>query len=623
VMKKNRAQVTIFVILAILIVVGIGLYFYFKGSGIVKQTIPQDIQPVYDSYLSCIDSETKNGAMILGFQGGYIEKPEFSSGSEYMPFSSELDFLGTGVPYWYYISGNGIVKNQVPTKEKMQEELNTFLETRINTCDFSLFEKKGYIINLGESDVKTTINSNTITVKVSQDLSINFENSSWNGKTHIYDTKSSLGNFYDASLKIYNLEQSKLFLENYSVDMLRLYAPVDGSEIGCSPKLWSIYEIKENLTSAIEGNIPAIKIKGDYYSLSTPENKYFIQDLGEDTNLNINFMYSRQWPMKFEVWPSEDNSILRADPVGLQEGMGMLGFCYVPYHFIYDLAYPVLIQVYSGDEVFQFPVVVYINKNNPRVPKEGESQPSIVPELCDKKIKEMSVYTYNNNLEPIEAEIKFKCFDTTCSIGKTQKSGEDAVLKENFPECINGFVIATSNGYETSRYQIESLSENVVTIIMQKKYTLNLEIDKDSREAKSAIISFIKDDKTTTISYPDQKTIELIPGQYTIKVYVYDNASINFQGASNMKCIEVQKSGILGLFGASEEKCFNLNIPEQVISLAVSGGGTEDYFIGESELESSKKLTITADDFGIPGKIEDLQKNYEKVETSNLKLIFS
>ena len=39
-----------------------------------------------------------------------------------------------------------------------------------------------------------------------------------------------------------------------------------------------------------------------------------------------------------------------AEPVGNQEGMGMLGFCYVAYHFVYDLAYPVLVQVYYEDE---------------------------------------------------------------------------------------------------------------------------------------------------------------------------------------------------------------------------------------------------------------------------------
>ena len=49
--------------------------------------------------------------------------------------------------------------------------------------------------------------------------------------------------------------------------------------------------------------------------LRSKENEYFVQDIGENIDVNVNFLYSNQWPMKLEVWPSEDG-ILRADPVG-------------------------------------------------------------------------------------------------------------------------------------------------------------------------------------------------------------------------------------------------------------------------------------------------------------------
>src|SRR3989338_10555856 len=145
--------------------------------------------------------------------------------------------------------------------------------------------------------------------------------------------------------------------------------------------------------NALEANIPAIKIKGDYYKLNEKENKYFIQDIGENVDFNVNFMYSKHWPLKLEIWPSEEG-LLKAEPVGLQEGMGMLGFCYTPYHFVYDFAYPVLIQLYSGSEIFQFPVVVFIEKNQPRESLDAESVPNVVPELCQNKISEQTVNTY-------------------------------------------------------------------------------------------------------------------------------------------------------------------------------------------------------------------------------------
>ena len=58
-----------------------------------------------------------------------------------------------------------------------------------------------------------------------------------------------------------------------------------------------------------------------------------------------------------------------AKPIGTQPGLSAMKFCYAPYKFVYDMYFPVLIQVYSKDdanEVFQFPVSVVINKNMPR-----------------------------------------------------------------------------------------------------------------------------------------------------------------------------------------------------------------------------------------------------------------
>jgi hypothetical protein len=87
------------------------------------------------------------------------------------------------------------------------------------------------------------------------------------------------------------------------------------------------------------------------------------------------------------------------------------------------------------------------------------------------------------------------------------------------------------------------------------------------------------------------------------------------------ECIDVPKSGIASIFGATEEKCFTMEIPEQIISFAVSGGGTQNYYITESELEAGK-LTIDAADFGKPGRVEELQENYNKIQTENLNLYF-
>ena len=617
---KNKGQVTIFIIIAIVIVAVVALFFIFRTT-VIGAVIPKEFEPVYSYYQSCIKEKISEGASLLGQQGGYIENPEFFSGSEFMPFSSQLNFLGVGIPYWYYVSGNNIVKEQKPSLDKMESQLNDFIKQTISECDFGSFNLQGFEVNLGDAEVESSIENNLISANVNQEINIVFGNSSWTGKTHRFSVNSNLGKFYNLADKIYLNNKEIMFLEDYGVDILRLNAPVDGSEVGCSSKVWDVEDIRNELMDALETNTPFIKIQGNYYTIGKKENQYFVKDIGTKADVNVNFRYSKEWPMKLEVWPSE-NGILKTDPVGLQEGLGMLGFCYISYHFVYDLAYPVLIQIYNDNEIFQFPVVVYINKNNPREALNGEALPDVVPDLCKKKNTAIKVSTYSKSLEPIEANIKFKCFDTMCDIGKTAINGNEAVLQTLFPQCYNGFIVASAEGYETGKYQITDLNENDIMVVLSKKYKIELEVQKNGKKIDGfSVLTFTKDN-TQTIAYPEQKEIELSEGQYEIKAYVYSNSTISLQATSTDKCVDVPRGGVLGVLGFSEKKCFALNIPSQTIDSAVSGGGVQKYYIGESELENSKKIIINANDFGIPKKIEDLQVNYNKVDTSDLEVRF-
>jgi len=613
--NRKAVSLSIFIILAIFIVVTIVLIAWFWDN--LPSQYPKEVQPVYDYFLSCVEEETRYAALAMGSQGGYIEMPEFEPGSDYMPFSSQLDFLG-GVPYWYYVSRNGIAKEQVPSKQKMQEQLMLYLKERIDECSFKEFEDKGYTVEKGDIDVITQIQERKIIVDVEMPLTISYEDSSGRKERHEVEVDSNLGRFYDLAVEIYEKEQETEFLENYGVDILRLYAPVDGSELGCSPKIWYKENIRKDLMDALEANTPAIKIKGNYYE---DAEKYFVQDLGERVEEQVNFMYLREWPTKLDVWPSEEG-LLMAEPVGLQEGLGILGFCYVPYHFVYDLGYPVLIQIYDGEELFQFPLSVVIDKNVPRQALDVEGLPDVVPELCEHKLTEMSVYTYDIELNPIEATVKYKCFDTTCYIGETSIAGGDAILTGNFPQCVNGYILASAPGYKTAKYVKSTVESGEAIIILDKKYNLDLEVRKDGKSLgeEYAIVTFSGGEVATSV-YPEQKNIELTVGDYEVMVYVYTNSTIELEGTKREECVDVPKSGIAGLFGGSDEKCFTLEIPDQIISFAVSGGGTQNYYVTESELEYGK-LTIDVTDFGKPNSVEDLQENYNKIQTENLNIYF-
>ena len=131
---NQRGQITIFVIVAIVIVLIAALFIIFRGSFVPTVGISKNIQPVYNSFLSCVQDDALTGINVLESKGGRITEPDFEPGSNYMPFSNMLNFLGNPIPYWYYVSGNNIQKQNVPTKAEMEKDLASFIEGKIKKC---------------------------------------------------------------------------------------------------------------------------------------------------------------------------------------------------------------------------------------------------------------------------------------------------------------------------------------------------------------------------------------------------------------------------------------------------------------------------------------------------------
>lgn len=618
-MQNKRGQITIFIIIGIIIIGAVISFFAFRDKLITKQ-IPANIAPIYNTFLSCLEDNTMTGIDILESQAGYIYLPDFEPGSSYMPFSSQLNFLGNPIPYWYYVSGNNIQKTQVPSISNMENDLNNFIEEKINNCIFDSYYAQGFEIIMGDSEAKTDIREKEVEIDLTMNLEISKEENNALVSNHNILIKSNLGKLYNSAKKIYEKEQSSLFLENYGIDILRLYAPVDGVELTCSPLIWNADNVFDGLEEAIEENTASLKVSGGDFTLRNKEDKYFVIDL--DIKENVRFLNSRDWTSSFEVIPSEE-SVLIAKPVGNQPGLGILGFCYIPYHFVYNIKYPVLIQIYSEDtsEIFQFPFAVIIQGNNPRESLDSIVVEQDIFEFCGYKNTMVEVNVYDTRLNPVEADISYECSGTTCEIGKTNEQGN---LIAQFSQCANGFIRAKTEGYKDSKYSYSTTEEGVVEIILDELYELNVDLKLGGNSYEEyAIVSFISDDSSKTIIYPEQTSVELSEAQYEIQVYVYKNSSIRLEETSQEQCFEIPQTGLGGLFGLSDERCFEINFPAQIISNALTGGGKENYYILESELEKSNTIEINAEKLPAPVSLEQLQNNYALFEEKGLDINFN
>jgi hypothetical protein len=610
----KKGQVAIFVIIALVVVAGIVTFFVFRG-GILGSEVPAELKPVYDYYISCVEEESRIAIDLAGTQAGYVNTPDYIPGTEYAPFASQLNFMGFGVPYWYYISGSGVVKESVPSKEDIQNDMAAYITANVNrNCDFEALSGKGYAIAFGsEPSAEVSISNDKVDVKVESELVASKGGSTASKSTHDVSISSKFGKLYESAKKIYEAQRDGAILENYTQDVLRLYAPVDGVEIGCSPKIWKTREVIDELKNAIEANIAAIKFKGDYYSLQDKRKNYFVVNVPVDEPVNL--VYSKSWPTKIQVYGADDELMI-AQPIGEQEGMGILGFCSAPYHFVYDISFPVMMQVYEDNEIFQFPVVVVIDKN---LPRQGAYYPlpekSDIPDLCQYKTQEVKVNVYDSDLNSIDANLSYLCFSSQCRLGES-KGG---VFAGSAPACVNGYLIARAEGYSEKRQLFSTNEEWTSDMILDREYNVDLALEAGGKPLEGLAVVSFTGERSASTALPAVSKIKLSEGLYNVSVFVYGNSSIAIPASTKSQCVTAGKGGIAGFFGATEEKCFEVNVPETKIEAALLGGGKGEIYLMRSDLEKGR-ITLKVDALPKPNSLEDLAKNYEQFDDMGVEL---
>lgn len=614
--KKDgvRGQVTLFIILSIVIISVIVLFFMFKDS-FFGESINPEFRPIYNDYLSCLEGVTREGILLLGQQGGYIETPERSPASNYMPFSSQLDFVGQPVPYWYYISGNNLVKEQVPTKSDMELQLKNYISERLSFCDLNVYDNQGYNYILGnEGVVDVRINDLNVDVSVNNKVSFFFEDKSASIENHEFVVSSKLGKFYDYSKSIYDLEKQTSFLEKYVLDVLVNYVPVSGFEIQCNPLVFDENEIKQEVTDGLVTNLNSIRIKGDYYNLDSLKEEYFVVDNNLEIREFVNVLYSSNWPKKIEI-----KGDLINEPVGIQEGLDMFGFCYVPYKLNYDVYIPVMIQFMEDDFLFQFPIIAFIENNQVN---DDLNQISLISEnrfndVCEDANSEIVVNTFDYSFNPVEAYLSFECLESNCVLGTSELEEGSALFEGNVPQCVNGVLIATAPGYVETKKIVSTNKENVVDLWLRKKYLLDIEMN--NLENQEALITFSGENYSTSIVYPEMNSIELVEDSYNISVLVYSNSSLNIPETNEEMCFDVP----IGDGSYSEERCEIINVESMSLDSTVIGGGSlRDYYVTEDILVNSNKLSILPTLYDVPNTLEELQQNYINAEDSYLFVSF-
>lgn len=159
----KRGQLTIFLIIAVVIVGAVVIFFVLKQAKPPIEGEPQitgsiDVTEIIEKVNGCLDKSAKYSVTYVGFQGGYYNLPEKNT----VIFTDRYPiFIDKG-------------QNIIPSIESIQNEISNFTEIQLTDCleDFKEFKEQGFNINSGKIAVSTKINQDNIAVNLTFPLTI-------------------------------------------------------------------------------------------------------------------------------------------------------------------------------------------------------------------------------------------------------------------------------------------------------------------------------------------------------------------------------------------------------------------------------------------------------------------
>jgi hypothetical protein len=525
-----KAQVTLFVIigLVILIVIGAALYVISikKTPTQPSENIPAELQPFKNQVEQCLLQTAKEGFIVAGQHGGYVNPEQFgilpiegretSTAGIYFAPGSNIT-----IPYWYYMSTSDTCKTcefrskrpamlKSPGIPSIESEVASYINEHIKSCiDYTEFEKRGYSFNMlknpsatvliGKENIKLLltypyeIKKGSTISRVSifdQTLNFNFK--------RIYDVATTITQEWEAS-NFKALEQTSIQLINgYGLEGSAYdLPPVSGPTTFTvsSPKTWTIQNVKKDMKSILSQNVPFVQVYGSNgYSIYRSENQFskaFYNSLIfplkniDQTSLNkvsADFSYLPWWDIYLKINPSKGGLIMPDAPFTLN--LIFFTFSMQNYNFHYDLSYPVVVTLKDPDAfnkegyTFQFALEVNVRNTMPmntslfnlsRV--EGVDESLFSHE--NQKVAGITVKTRNAlTKDPLdEVLVMYSCAEDSMVVGQTLLSNNEAVLSAKIPPCQGGWIETKLDNYTSDPVSL-SIVENQTSSLFIDMYPI-------------------------------------------------------------------------------------------------------------------------------------------------------
>lgn len=386
---KKKSQVTLFVILGLLLLVGIALFFHLKDFG-EEQTsvmqphvdeVPHSFRSIQKYVLTCVEEEGKRAIKMAGEHGGYIDiqDPYYTTKSfqnSPKPTNSDVVYLAEEthpVPYYWYMESDNLCADcrlstgKIPSLPEIEKQIAKFVDRNINEClgDMKQFKEMGYSINKEEPKTKVKILQGRVVVQTEYPIEASFNETATSRLENFgVDLQVPFLESYLLAIHLTTKEATDQYLETAAMTLVSYYSGLDPQKLppivhvdeGYDTVNWIKTAVRQKYTDLLSSYIPLFRVEetmnGREISMGSKYEKAYFGHTLLENNLSmkdtvVNFMFL-DWPIHFDITPSR-GELLQPSTFKNEYPFNMIPPTQTNhYEFFYDISFPVVVDISSS-----------------------------------------------------------------------------------------------------------------------------------------------------------------------------------------------------------------------------------------------------------------------------------
>jgi len=225
---EKKGQITIFIIIALVLVGIVGLYFSLRGE-FKTEKVSSEVEEIYIFVHGCIEETGVDAIYEVSQKGGYFLSPDLSTEE--------------GIPYYYVEK-----KYNGPSKEKIALEISHYMNTMLFFCTKNFEDFPEFVISQEDISTTTKIENEKVIFNVDYPLRISKGESINTLKNfNNIETPIRLGLVYDSIGKMFKDQEQGLCLSCVLDVALQNDLYVDMSDYDEETIIFTIRDINSNI----------------------------------------------------------------------------------------------------------------------------------------------------------------------------------------------------------------------------------------------------------------------------------------------------------------------------------------------------------------------------------------